>query len=485
MMLDVSVPHRTMDDIQAASRSPHRLLVHRGLVLVTGLLLSGFILLFVAGCLRYGGPDGLLLRVQAEVASHKPHPDLVPTPLPTPTGGAALALLPPVVAAAVPATVAPALPTASPTSTRATPTVPVSLSNSSADDTLPPVFVPSDVPQEPTATPTFTPIPPPTATLTPIPPPQQSAVQLAGFSHLWQTWNNCGPATLAMNLSYYGSELGQADVARVLKPDGNDKNVSPHEMAAFAQAHGYEAMVRVNGDEGRLRRLVEAGVPVLVETWLEHDGGMGHYRLVTGYDKSRREWIVYDSYVSEGVDPNKPYPGIRISYDEMAQLWRVFQGTHVLVFDEARAPIVQAILGPDVDDVAMWERALAGAQADAQQHADDAFAWFNLGSSLAALGRYEEATIAYDQARVIGLPWRMLWYQFGPFIAYYETGRFDELIALADATIATAGNIEETFFWKGMGLKAIGDLEGARRAFERALELNPNYAEARAALDGG
>ena len=39
------------------------------------------LLLLVVGSMRYGGPDGLLLRMRAEVAAHQPHPQLVPTPL--------------------------------------------------------------------------------------------------------------------------------------------------------------------------------------------------------------------------------------------------------------------------------------------------------------------------------------------------------------------------------------------------------------------
>ena len=203
--------------------------------------------------------------------------------------------------------------------------------------------------------------------------------------------------------------------------------------------------------------------PGLVETWLDHDGGMGHYRLVTGYDDAAGEWTVYNSYVSEGIDPKGPYPGIRIPYDQMDSMWHVFNRLYVVVYDDARAAAVQEILGADQDDAAMWQRALERAQADAQQTPGDAYAWFNLGSSLAAQGRFADAATAFDQARVIGLPWRMLWYQFGPFRAYFEAGRTDELIALADATIATVGNIEETYYWKGKGLQARGDAEGARQ----------------------
>jgi tetratricopeptide (TPR) repeat protein len=267
-----------------------------------------------------------------------------------------------------------------------------------------------------------------------------------------------------------------------LKPHWDDKNVSPHEMADYARSQGLSALVRVNGTAELLRRYVDAGIPVLVETWLDHDGGMGHYRLVVGYDDAARQWLVYDSYISDGIDPKGPYPGIRIPYGEMDRLWRAFNGTYVLVYDQARAAAAQQILGDEADDALMWQRSLERAQAEAAASPDDPLAWFNLGSSLAAQGRYAEAASAFDQARVIGLPWRMLWYQFEPFQAYYEAGRHTELLALADSVIATAGNIEETFYWRGKALQALGDADGARQAYQRAAELNSNYAEAQQAL---
>ncbi len=115
----------------------------------------------------------------------------------------------------------------------------------------------------------------------------------------------------------------------------------------------------------------------------------------------------------------------------------------------------------------------------------DAFKWFNLGTDLVGLGRYDEAAAVYDQARRLGLPWRMLWYQFGPFRAYYETARYREVVALADATLKTTNNLEEVWYWRGMGLKGLGDVAGARQSWQRALQLNKNYrdpADALAAL---
>ncbi|MGB2773681.1 MAG: tetratricopeptide repeat protein, partial [Anaerolineae bacterium] len=86
------------------------------------------------------------------------------------------------------------------------------------------------------------------------------------------------------------------------------------------------------------------------------------------------------------------------------------------------------------------------------------------------------------QARQLGLPWRMLWYQFGPFAAYSEVGRHAEVLALADATLRTTTDVEELHYWRGRALAALGDPEGARQAFARAVALNPGYAAAVAAL---
>ena len=125
------------------------------------------------------------------------------------------------------------------------------------------------------------------------------------------------------------------------------------------------------------------------------------------------------------------------------------------------------------------------AQLAVSQQPGDAFAWFNLGTDLVHYGDYAGAAAAYDQARAIGLPWRMLWYQFGPFVAYHAVGRYDDVIALADATINVTPSIEEVHYWRGMALAAQGNGEAARAAWQRALGQNPNFAPALEALATG
>ena len=249
-----------------------------------------------------------------------------------------------------------------------------------------------------------------------------------------------------MNLSYFGSRATQAEIAATLRPFKDDKNVNPDELAAYARTQGFRALVRANGSFDALRQLLSAGAPVLVETWYEPkpNDGMGHYRLLVGFDDAAREWIAYDSYDSHGLVKGQPYAGIRLPYAEVARDWPVFNRTYLLIYDEARAAAVEQVVGGDLDEAAMWARALAAAEAEVAEQPDDPFAWFNLGTDLTALGCSDEAASAYDRSRQLGLPWRMLWYQFGPFRAYYETGRYDEVIALADATLRTAKHVEES-----------------------------------------
>jgi tetratricopeptide (TPR) repeat protein len=337
----------------------------------------------------------------------------------------------------------------------------------------------------PTGTPLPTATTPPIPTAAPAHQPAQSAVALTGFTHEWQTWNNCGPATLAMNLSYFGSTLTQADVGSVLRRLPDDKNVSPEELVAFAAGQGYQAQVRVNGSTDLMRLLISNGIPVLIETWLEEEpnDGMGHYRLLTGYDDAEQYWIGYDSYVDTGLFSSiGPYRGIRMSYAETDALWKVFNRTYLLIYTDAQAPLVASIYGEALDPGVMWQRAAQEAQAIVQQTPNDAFAWFNLGTDLTTLGDYGGAAQAYDQARRLGLPWRMLWYQFGPFQAYDAVGRAQDVLTLADATLSTTQNIEELHYWRGRALAALGDAAEAQRAWQQALALNPDYRPAGEAL---
>jgi tetratricopeptide (TPR) repeat protein len=344
----------------------------------------------------------------------------------------------------------------------------------SAEQTPEPVtteIAPAAAPAQPAIQPEVSATPEPTpAPLHALPGP--SAV-LTGLRHEQQTWNNCGPATVSMLLSHFGRTENQRTAASFLKPDPEDKNVSPDELVAYAQSLGFNARAVVGGDVEMLRTLVANNLPVIVETWFipEPNDEMGHYQLVVGYEGDT--FALYDSY--EG-------PNVRESADKLDSLWRVFNRMAVVVWAPEQTPLVQSILGDRFEDRSMYERALAEAQAELSADPQDKFAQFNIGTNLLALGDSAGAAQAFDQALALKLPWRMMWYQFGPYAAYFEQGRHRDVINLATATLGRVKNLEESLFWRGRAYQAIGSAAAARRDFEQAVKYNPNYAVARDAL---
>ena len=144
--------------------------------------------------------------------------------------------------------------------------------------------------------------------------------------------------------------------------------------------------------------------------------------------------------------------------------------------------MVADIVGAEMDDAVMWQNSLAQAQQDAQSDPQNAFYWFNLGTSLNAVGNYESAAQAFDQARAIGLPWRMLWYQSGPYEAYYQVGRYEDVILLTDTTLKDRPYFEESFYYKALAQVALGEEAAARDNLQRAIAFNPNFSPAAEAL---
>jgi len=324
---------------------------------------------------------------------------------------------------------------------------------------------------------------PPAATAIPTPdyklinPPE--AVTLTAPEWEKQGWNNCGPTTLAMGLRYWGWAGDQQDVVEVLKPSRLDKNVRWDELVYYVktQAGWLDATFRVGGTPEMVRKFVANGYPVILEKGFvieeNNTGWTGHYNLVTGYDDKTQTWIAQDSW--KGADQI-------VSYADMNKDWQAFNYLYILVYPVEDKEKILFMLGQDAVEAENREHALEIAQRETETDSDNAFAWLNYGSNLTYFERYEEAAAAFDRAREIGLPYRVLWYQFGPYRAYYNLARFQDVIDLADATLSKSDNLEESYFWRGWARYSTGDLDGAIADFRTALQHNPNYLDAKNAL---
>ncbi|MAS34448.1 MAG: hypothetical protein CL610_10600 [Anaerolineaceae bacterium] len=310
-----------------------------------------------------------------------------------------------------------------------------------------------------------------------------ASARMFGFVHTQQSWNNCGPANITMALSYYGWQRDQSYAAQLLKPDREDKNVSPHEMVGFVNENSdLRAINRLGGDLTMLKQFIAAEIPVIIETGYMPEGydWLGHYQTVVAYDDLQDVMYLYDSYLGIGGGE-----GLAETYVDLDRNWKHFNRTFIVIYPPDREGDVREILGERADPERAAKLALEVAQKEARANPRDTFALFNMGTSLTRLGRYEEAADAYDLARRDGtLPWRIIWYQFGPFEAYFNAGRYDDVMALVDINLTNGAQyVEETYYWQGRVLEARGDLSGARQAFNRALQHNYLYADAREALD--
>jgi tetratricopeptide (TPR) repeat protein len=329
----------------------------------------------------------------------------------------------------------------------------------------------------PAATPTSGPTPLPTAAPPALPP----AAGLPAPAWEKQSWNNCGPATLALAMRYYGWEGDQHDISDLLKPDPGDKNVNVEELVYYVRTRAgwLNAEYRVGGDVETLKRFLAAGFPVVIEKSLvlppnEGGGWAAHYVLLTGYDDARQEFVTQDTY--DGAD-------LPVSYADLDERWHAFNHVYIVVFPAGEAEAVAALMGDEADAEVNRQRALERSQAEVEADPEDAFAWFNLGTNLSHFERYGEAAQAYDRALGLGLPWRFTRYQFGPYIAYFNQGRFEDVIDLATSTLYRTSKSEEARLWRGWARFRLGDLGGALDDFQAALEVNPNYLDARYALD--
>ena len=373
---------------------------------------------------------------------------------------------------------------------------------------------------------TATPIPTEMATAVPTITPTSvpASVILANVPFVDQMgrYNYCGPANLTMALEYWGwkgdptSNLAPRDqVAAVIKPGENDTslnfvdrsqsdvNVMPYEMVDFVNEHTtYKALFRYGGDSDLLKHLIAAGFPVIAEKGIYEPllpentvQWGGHYAFTTGYDDAQQNFIWQDSYLPS----NKPVgKDTRTSYAEYLSGWRSFNYVFIVVYPAEREAELMQVLGTWADQGWAAQFALDIANQELQSGNltgnDLFFAMFNKVTSLVNLKNpdYGPAAAAYDQANAYfnntlsvsddkPLPYRIMWYQTAPYYAYYYTGRYQDVVNLAEANlkrIMATRSLEESWFWLARAEYALGNYDTAYADMRKALYFHPGFQPA-------
>lgn len=172
------------------------------------------------------------------------------------------------------------------------------------------------------------------------------SVLLGTVGQVWQTLDNCGPASVSMVLGYYGHNVGQADAQATLRPDPDVWGMLPDAVRPYVADFGLDTRVLNQGTDDDLKALLNAGVPVIVAQWLSETEPIAHYRVVTGYDDTQGAFIVNDGMLGAGV---------AIGYSEFQALWTTYNNLYLPIYRQDEATQVQAALG------SQWERTVTHA----------------------------------------------------------------------------------------------------------------------------
>jgi tetratricopeptide (TPR) repeat protein len=296
--------------------------------------------------------------------------------------------------------------------------------------TVPPTPTPVTTPENKETKPESVATPVPSVpTLTPTALPASASLPAPEYER--ESSNNCGPAALSIYLRYYQWEGNQDDIAGVLKTKSADRNVNVDELEYYVKNHAgwLHSQYRVGGDLDLLKTFLANGIPVLIEDamttgesyWPGDDGWVGHYLFLNGYNDATQTFVTQDVYFG---------PDMAVNYSTLEKNWQAFNHVYLLVYPSEKEETVKQILGDNWDEFKNRELALKTAEDSLRLEPENPFHWFNVGTNLVYLERYNEAAQAFDQARKIGLPQRMLRYQFGPFLAYFNSLRTNDLLAL-------------------------------------------------------
>ena len=311
-----------------------------------------------------------------------------------------------------------------------------------------------------------------------------TAYQLPQANHTYQTFNNCGPATLSMFLSYFDINVDQKTLGEQMRPyqhpkgDNDDKTIFPAEFTDWAEEYGenigLNVIYRPNGSIELLKYYLSNDIPVVAKTWLNLKEDIGHFIIVRGYDDNKQIVIVDDSYYG----PNRKY-----SYYDFLSLWQSFNFSYIVAYDGSQIDIVEDILGNEIVEKVAWQNAVTRAHKEHDLVPDNIYPLYNLAVGYYHIGDYEESIKYFEQVED-RLPRRMLWYQIEPIKSYIELGDYDRAFELIE-NILENGNkaFSELYYIRGQIYLERGEKDKAKNEFEQAVFYNSGYVEAQNALE--
>jgi tetratricopeptide (TPR) repeat protein len=313
----------------------------------------------------------------------------------------------------------------------------------------------------------ISPTPSPIPLLTPA-----TAKTLPSDYHVFQTFNNCGPAALSMALSHYGITVSQEVLGRQLRPyqnsigDNDDKSVTLAEIAEKSKEYELTPYHRPNGNIDLIKLFITYDMPVIVRTWTSVSEDIGHFRVIKGYDSALNIIIQDDSLQGKNLE---------YSVNEFSELWKSFNYEYVVLVPQDKDYLVPAMLKEDIDPKIAWQKAVELSLTELSKNPNNTDARFNLSVAYYNIGDYDKSVIEFEKIER-SLTFRTLWYQIEPIEAYYKLGNYKRVFEITDKILNNHNRaFSELYMLRGNIYLGEGNVAMAKKEFEKAVMYNNNY----------
>jgi hypothetical protein len=215
------------------------------------------------------------------------------------------------------------------------------------------------------------------------------------MKHVWQSLNNCGPASVVMALSTLGVDVSQ-EFARVpLRGTNVLSGMGPQKVDGWVNANfGLRSVWRNNGTNDLMRRLVANGFAPMVTQWMQDPSisRIAHWRVVRGYDDAAARFYVNDPMLGNMVP---------LSYQWFQNNWQSFSYRYMVIYDPKDEALLKAIIGDDWNDANMRKNFYERTKADAYAQETTA-AWVAYGEAAYGYGLFREAVTAFERGMALG-----------------------------------------------------------------------------------
>lgn len=312
----------------------------------------------------------------------------------------------------------------------------------------------------------------PSPTLPPVP----NSKVLPTDYHIFQTFNNCGPAALSMALRFYGINVSQEELGNALRPyqvpggNNDDKSVTLEELTEKSKEYGFIPYHRPMGNPEIVKQFIANDIPIITRTWTKPNEDIGHYRIIKGYDETAGIFIQDDSLQNKNL---------QYTYADFNEIWKKFNYEYLVLVPKDKKELAEQILGENADEKTAWKNAVKNSENELESNPNDIYARFNLSVALYNILEYKRSTEEFEKVEN-QLPFRTLWYQIEPIKAYFELGNYDRVFEITDRVLNYHNRaFSELYILRGKIYQRQGKTELAKEEFRKALFYNSNLKEAK------